>query len=99
MRQPDGNECGFSGEYTEIAEPTRLVYTQIFEPMAEAGHVLITINFEAKPGGKTFMTSREVYPSKEALDAAVSCGMAEGAMETIEQLEALLATLGAPSAQ
>jgi uncharacterized protein YndB with AHSA1/START domain len=95
MRQPDGNECGFSGEYTEIAPPSRLVYTQIFEPMAEAGAVLVTVTFEAKPGGKTFLTSREVYPSKEALDAAVSCGMTEGALETIEQLEALLATLPA----
>lgn len=95
MRQPDGNECGFSGEYTEIAEPTRLVYTQVFEPMAEAGHVVITVTFEAKAGGKTFMTSREIYPSKEALDAAVACGMAEGALETVDQLDELVASLAA----
>lgn len=95
MRQPDGNECAFYGEYTEITAPSRLVYTQVFEPMAEAGAIHITATFEAKPGGKTFFTSREIYPSKEALDGAIACGMSEGALETIDQLEELLGTLAA----
>lgn len=94
MRMRDGSEVGFSGEYTEISPPSRLVYTQCFEPMADAGHVGITVTFEALPEGKTRLVSREVYPSKEALDAALSAGMEHGMRETMDQLDALLPSLG-----
>ncbi len=46
----------------------------------------------AEKGGKTLLVMHELYPSKEALDAA---GGAENAMgETFEQLDELLVTLG-----
>lgn len=93
MRTPDGNELGFSGEYTEIEPPSRLVYTQIFEPMAHAGAVICTLSFTALADGKTKLSSREVYPSKEALDAALSSGMEHGMNETMDQLDALLPSL------
>lgn len=93
MRMPDGSEIAFSGEYTEISPPDRLVYTQVFEPMAHAGAVVCTVSFLALPGGKTKLSSREVYPSKEALDAAVSAGMEHGMNETMDQLDAMLPAL------
>jgi uncharacterized protein YndB with AHSA1/START domain len=92
LRLPSGQEIGFSGQYTEVTPYTRLVYTQFFEPMREAGAVVVTVTF-AERDGKTDLVSHELYPSKEALDAATESGMADGARETMEQLEELIATL------
>ena len=52
-----------------------------------------TVTFEEK-GGKTSLVMHELYPSKEALDAA-GTGAAEAMGETFDQLDELLATLGA----
>src|SRR5215813_1613383 len=73
----------FSGRYLEIARPTRLVYTQSFEPMP--GEVVVTVSFQEKDGSTT-LTAREVYPSKEALDAALASGMEQGMRETMDLL-------------
>jgi uncharacterized protein YndB with AHSA1/START domain len=51
------------------------------------------VTFEEK-GGKTLLVLHELYPSKEALDAAVA-GMEGGMPETFEQLDELLVVLGA----
>jgi hypothetical protein len=37
----------------------------------------------------------DLYPSKEALDAAIASGSTGGTSETFEQLDELLVTLGA----
>ena len=52
-----------------------------------------TVTFEEK-GGKTLLVMHELYPSKEALDAAIA-GMEGGMPETFAQLDELLVTLGA----
>jgi hypothetical protein len=51
------------------------------------------VTFEEK-GGKTLLVLHELYPSKEALDAA-GTGAADAMDETFEQLDELLGTLGA----
>ena len=48
----------------------------------------------AEQGGKTLLTLHELYPTKEALDAA-GTGAADAMDETFEQLDELLVTLGA----
>src|SRR5262249_46175238 len=80
----------FSGVYTEVTPYSRLVYTQIFEPMRHAGEAIITATFDEQ-GGKTRLVLRERYPSKEALDGAITSGMEQGIRETMEQLEQLVA--------
>ena len=52
-----------------------------------------TVTFEEE-GGKTLLVMHELYPSKEALDAA-GTGAADAMGETFEQLDELLVTLGA----
>jgi hypothetical protein len=52
-----------------------------------------TVTFE-ETDGKTRLVMRELYPSKEALDAA-GTGSADATVETFAQLEELLVTLGA----
>jgi uncharacterized protein YndB with AHSA1/START domain len=81
----------FYGRFVEIGRPDRLVYTQTFEPFPDL-EALITVSFD-ESDGVTHFRSSEVYPSKEALDAAVASGMEDGARETFDQLDALVISL------
>jgi|SRR5262245_41213410 len=80
----------FFGRYIEVTPHSRLAWTN--EEGGEAGPVT-TVTFEEK-GGKTLLVMRELYPSKEALDAA-GTGAADATVETFAQLDELLVTLGA----
>jgi uncharacterized protein YndB with AHSA1/START domain len=82
----------FSGRYTEVAPHSRIVCTQIFEPMRDAGEAIVTATFDEQRG-KTRLVLRQLYPSKQALDAAIASGMERGMRETMEQLEKLLASI------
>lgn len=86
--EPDG--MAFFGTYLEVTPPSRLVWTN--EEGGEGGSVT-TVTFEEK-GGKTLLVLRELYPTKEALDAA-GTGAAEATIETFAQLDELLVALGA----
>jgi uncharacterized protein YndB with AHSA1/START domain len=80
----------FFGTYLEVTPNSRLVWTN--EEGGEDGPVT-TVTFEEK-GGKTLLVLHELYPSKEALDAA-GTGSADATVETFAQLDELLVTLGA----
>jgi uncharacterized protein YndB with AHSA1/START domain len=82
----------FSGRYTEVAPHSRLVYTQIFEPMRDAGEAIVAATFDEQRG-KTRLVLRGLYPSKQALDATIASGMEQGMRETMEQLEKLVASV------
>lgn len=82
----------FSGRYTEVAPPLRLVCTQIFEPMRDAGEAIVTARFDEQRG-KTRLVLHQLYPSKQVLDATIASGMERGMRETMEQLEKLLASI------
>jgi uncharacterized protein YndB with AHSA1/START domain len=86
----------FSGVYTNVTPYSTLVYTQIFEPLRDAGEAIVTVTFD-EHRGKTRLVLRELYPSKEALDGAVASGMEHGIRETMEQLDQLVASLTADS--
>jgi uncharacterized protein YndB with AHSA1/START domain len=92
LRAEGREPFAFSGVYQEIVAPTRLVYTQIFEPMAHAGAVVVTATFTEREG-RTDLRSEEVYPSQEALEAALAAGMEHGARETLDLLDELVVTL------
>jgi uncharacterized protein YndB with AHSA1/START domain len=92
LRHDQGGEFAFSGEYTEIVRPSRLVYTQVFEPMADAGAATITVTFEER-GSKTFLASREEYPSAAVRDATIASGMEHGMREAMDQLDELVSSL------
>jgi uncharacterized protein YndB with AHSA1/START domain len=80
----------FFGRYLEVTPHSRLVWTN--DEGGEDGPVT-TVTFEER-GGKTLLVLHELYPSKEALDAA-GTGAADAMAETFEQLDELLGTLGA----
>jgi uncharacterized protein YndB with AHSA1/START domain len=81
----------FFGRYIEVTPHSRLVWTN--DEGAEGGAVT-TVTFEER-GAETLVVMHDLYPSKEALDGAISSGSTGGFSETFEQLDALLVTLGA----
>ena len=80
----------FFGKYIEVTPHSRLVWTN--DEGGEAGPVT-TLTLEEKDG-KTLLVMHELYPSKEALDAA-GTGAADATVETFAQLDELLLALGA----
>ena len=86
----DGPEpMAFFGTYKEVTPHSRLVWTN---EESDEGPVT-TVTFEEKDG-KTLLVMSELYPSKEALDAA-GTGAADAMVETFAQLDELLSSLGA----
>src|SRR5438105_15660602 len=85
------NPDEFFGRYTEVTPNARLVWTN--DEGGDGGPVT-TVTFEEK-GGKTRLVMHDLYPSKEALDAAIASGSTSGTGETFEQLDDLLLTFGA----
>ncbi len=90
--EPDG--VAFFGTYVEVTPPSRLAWTN--EEAGEDASVT-TVTFEEK-GAKTLLVMRELYASKEALDAA-GTGAADATIEAFAQLDELLLTLGASVGQ
>jgi uncharacterized protein YndB with AHSA1/START domain len=76
----------FFGTYTEVIPNSRMVWTN----EEEGGGNVTTVTFEER-GGKTLLTLHELYPSKEACDAALE--MDEAWKVQFAQLDELLATL------
>ncbi len=85
--EPDAT--AFFGTYKEVTPHWRLVWTND----ESDGGAVSTVTFEER-GGKTLLVMTELYPSKEALDAA-GTGAADAMVETFEQLDELLVSLGA----
>lgn len=91
QRDPDGNEYGFHGVYHEVTAPERLVYTFEYEGMP--GHAMLeSVTFEDL-GGRTRVIVGGAFQSVEDRDGMIASGMEEGAKESNERLDELLAEL------
>lgn len=91
FRRGDSEPMAFHGRYLEVTPPSRLVWTN--EEGDDEG-AITTVTFEEK-AGKTLLVLHELYPSKASLEAALTSGEKDGMVETFEQLDELLVTLGA----
>jgi uncharacterized protein YndB with AHSA1/START domain len=80
------NPMAFFGKYLEVVPDQRIVWTN--EESGEPGSVT-TVTFEERDG-RTLLVMSELYPTKEALDAA-GTGAQEALHETFGQLDELLA--------
>jgi uncharacterized protein YndB with AHSA1/START domain len=85
-----GDGVEFFGRYVDVTPYSRLAWTN--EEAGDAGQVT-TVSFEEQDG-VTLLVMHELYPSKEALDAA-GTGAADATLETFGQLDELLVTLAA----
>jgi uncharacterized protein YndB with AHSA1/START domain len=91
-RDPKNPEV-FSGRYLEVDPPSRLVLTQLYERMSDVGDVVVTATFEESEG-RTRLTLRQLFPSKEALEGALASAMERGMRVTLDQLDELVASRG-----
>ena len=89
-RHPNG-EAAFHGEYREIAPPSRLVFTEVFEEFPDSVSV-VTAEF-SEERGKTRLTATVRYPSSEVRDMVLASGMSTGAGISYDRLEDLVAKL------
>ena len=85
-----GTADGVLRPLLEVTPPNRLVWTN----EEEADGAVTTATFEEKDG-KTLVVVHDLYPSKEALDSAMASGSTGAWPEQFDQLDGLLATLGA----
>jgi uncharacterized protein YndB with AHSA1/START domain len=88
-RDPGAPEV-FSGRYIEVTPPSRLVLTQLYERMRDAGEAVVTATFEENQG-RTLLILHQLFPSKEALEGALASGMEHGMRVTLDQLDELVA--------
>jgi uncharacterized protein YndB with AHSA1/START domain len=78
----------FHGRYLEVTPPSRLVWTN--EEAGGAGPVT-TVTFEER-AGQTQLVVHDIYPSKKALDEAISSESISWNDDTFDQLDELLAS-------
>jgi uncharacterized protein YndB with AHSA1/START domain len=83
-----GQSAEFYGKYLEVIPHTRLVWTNDEE--GEDAATITTVTFE-EVDGATLVTVHDLYPSKEALDEAITTGSSGAMPEQLEQLEQLIA--------
>ena len=89
----DGSEHAFRGEFREVTPPERVVWTFEYEPLA--GHISVETMTLTEHDGRTLLTVRDQFSSKEDRDGMLQSGMETGARETYERLDEVLAELKA----
>jgi len=88
-----GFEVGFHGEYREIVENERLVYTEVYEgPWPDGEPAVITATFEEIDGRTTLSLLTEV-DSLQTRDAIIATGMEGGMQEGMDLLEQVAISL------
>lgn len=78
-------EAEFYGEYLEIDPPGRIVFTEIFAPFPDAPSTVTSELTEER--GKTRLTVKAVYVSREVRDMVLGTGMEKGAAASYDRLE------------
>ena len=81
----------FFGKYLEVTPYSRIVWTN--DEGGEDAAVITTVTFE-EIDGTTLVTVRDLYPSKEALDAAIASESTGALPEQLEQLDQLIVNQG-----
>lgn len=89
-RYSDKNSEGntFYGVYKEVNEPTKLVYTFIWQGLPDK-EMTESLMFEERDG-KTFMTDLSTFASKEDRDGMIATGMEEGMAVGFKRMDTAL---------
>jgi uncharacterized protein YndB with AHSA1/START domain len=86
---PDGSSFFFAGVFREVGDD-RIVHSELFN--GEPPGSVVTTTF-TEQGGKTTVKWVIAFESQEIRDMVLSTGMADGAGESYDELEKLLASL------
>lgn len=92
-RGPEGDYPAFYGELKELDPPTRMVYTEIFEPFPGAGSLVTSVLSEEN--GRTRLTVTARYDSQATRDMVLQTGMERGAAISYDRLEEVARSLQA----
>jgi uncharacterized protein YndB with AHSA1/START domain len=92
MTAQGGFEVAFHGEYREIVPNERLVSTEIYEGMPDAGAAVNTLTLTEKDG-RTHLTVLGDYPDQATRDLVINSGMESGMQEAMDHLEAVAVSL------
>ena len=92
MTANGGFEVAFHGEFREIVADERIVSTEIYEGMPDAGAALNTVTF-TEQGGHTTLTILVEHPNRETRDAVINSGMEGGLQEALDHLEQVVVSL------
>jgi uncharacterized protein YndB with AHSA1/START domain len=84
-----GQSVAFFGKYLEVTPFTKIAWTN--EEGGSDAASITTVTFK-EVNGATFVTVHDLYPSKQALDEAISSGSTGAWPEQFEQLEQLIAS-------
>ena len=86
----DGNQMEMRGAYQEIVPPERVVSTESWGgDWPQTTNTLVLSDKD----GKTMITHKMVYPTKEARDAALKTGMTRGMAQSFDRLSEYLVGL------
>ena len=88
----DGTVMGMGGIYRDIVIPERIVNTQLFDEDWTGGETLGTLLFVERDG-KTTLTNKVLYSSREARDGALKTDMAKGVEMGYARLDEILKTM------
>jgi uncharacterized protein YndB with AHSA1/START domain len=92
QRDPEGNAFAFRGVYHVVDAPSQVVETFEFEGLPERHVVLETTNL-VEHDGVTTLTQTSVFQSVADRDGMVASGMESGALESMDRVAELLASL------
>jgi len=87
-RGPGGEQFSMHGVYREVVPGKRVVRTEVFDMPAGGppmGEQVATLELADGAGG-TLLTLTVTFPSKQARDAAVASGMAQGVSASYDRL-------------
>lgn len=91
----DGKRFGFFGTFTEVDPPSRLTHEQFFDSgdtdfaMPVGDPCIVSLELSEQDGCTTLVCTMR-FATREARDAAVSTGMAEGMEHSYTRLDELL---------
>ena len=91
---PGDEEMAFYGEYLEIVPPERIKWTFMFDVEGvgpQGGPETLTL--EDLGDGRTLMRAVGHMGTPEAIEGALATGMTQGAIETWDRLDELLAQI------
>jgi len=92
MEAQGGFEVAFNGEYREIVENERLVYTEHFEGAPDAGYTVNEVTF-TEVDGRTRVTMLVQHQLPEHRDMHINSGMEAGLQDALDLLERVAQSL------
>jgi uncharacterized protein YndB with AHSA1/START domain len=91
IRESNGQDYGFGGQYIEVLRPEYIKHSYVFDPFPD-DEALVTVEFTTVEGG-TLVTETTVHARPEGREGHIASGFEAGATESLDRLAELLAAL------